>query len=122
MVGKIKYIEMRKTILLVFLYCLPIQAQIQLCSWNIENIGKSKSEENLEFIANTLRNIDVVAIQEVVAGYGGVQAISKLADKLNRKGAQWDYVISNPTTGSSYKTERYAYLWKTDKVNLKGKP
>lgn len=73
-------------------------------------------------MANILRDFDIVAIQEVVAGYGGAQAVAKLADNLNRKGAKWDFIISNPTTGSTYKTERYAFLWKTAKLKLKGTP
>lgn len=110
------------SIILLVLFCFDASSQIKLCSWNIENIGKSKSEENIEFIANTLRDFDIVAIQEVVAGYGGAQTVAKLADNLNRKGAKWEYVISDPTTGSAYKTERYAFLWKTHKMKLKGKP
>jgi endonuclease/exonuclease/phosphatase family metal-dependent hydrolase len=39
-------------------------------SWNIQNFGKSKSEVEINFIANTLKNYDIIAIQEVVAGYG----------------------------------------------------
>lgn len=113
---------MYKIYLFLFLGCFAMQSQIRLCSWNIENIGKSKSDSSLEFIANTLRDMDVVAIQEVVAGNGGAQTIALLADKLNRKGAKWDYVVSNPTTGSSYKTERYAFLWKTHRLQLKGSP
>jgi hypothetical protein len=31
----------------------------------------------------------IIAIQEVVAGYGGAQAVAKLADELNRKGSKW---------------------------------
>ena len=41
-----------------------------------------------QFMAETLRDCDVVAIQEVVAGPGGSQAVAKLADELNRKGAK----------------------------------
>jgi deoxyribonuclease-1-like protein len=95
-------------------------AQIKLCSWNLENFGKSKSDETIVFIANTLRDFDVVAIQEVVAGNGGAQAVARLANELNRKGAKWEYVISDPTTSSAYKTERYAFLWKTSSIKLKG--
>ncbi len=58
----------------------------------------------------------MVALQEIVAGYGGTQAVAKLADALNRKGARWDYVVSDPTESTPYATERYAYLWKTDRV------
>lgn len=109
-------------VVLIVLFCNATIAQIKIGSWNIENIGKSKSDQDIEFMANTLRNFDIVALQEVVAGYGGAQAVAKLADVLNRKGAKWLYVVSNPTTGSSYKTERYAFLWKPHVVQLKGKP
>ncbi len=96
-------------------------SQIKLLSWNIENIGKSKSSQEINFIANTVKDYDIIAIQEVVAGYGGAQAIAKLADELNRKGSKWDYVVSDPTTSSAYKTERYAFIWKTSKVKKIGK-
>jgi len=97
-------------------------SQIQLLSWNIENFGQSKSEKEILFIAQTVNKFDLVAIQEVVAGSGGAQAVARLADELNRKGYQWDYSISNPTSSSAYKTERYAFLWKTSRVKLKGRP
>lgn len=103
-----------------FLYAHLLCAQIKVCTWNIENIGSSKSVENLLYIAATLKDFDVVAIQEVVPNDGGAQTIAKIADILNRKGAKWDYVVSDPTTGSKYKTERYAYLWKTSKIKKIG--
>jgi deoxyribonuclease-1-like protein len=97
-------------------------AQVKLLSWNIENFGKSKSESEINFIANTLKSYDIIALQEVVAGYGGTQAVARLVDKLNRKGSKWDYVISDPTSSSAYKTERYAFIWKTSIVKKYGKP
>jgi endonuclease/exonuclease/phosphatase family metal-dependent hydrolase len=103
---------------LFLLFCTTtLFSQVKLVSWNIQNFGKSKSEVEISFIANTLKNYDIIAIQEVVAGYGGAQAVAKLADELNRKGSKWDYVISDPTSSSAYKTERYAFIWKT--ANLK---
>jgi len=113
---------MTKSILfLLLLIAAPLQAQVKLLSWNVENLGKSKSDTTITFIANTLKNYDVVVLQEIVAGHGGAQAVAKLADELNRKGAKWDYVISDPTSSSAYKTERYAFLWKTAKVKKIGK-
>ena len=91
-------------------------AQVKVCSWNVQHLGKTKSTEEMEFIANTLRDVDIVALQEVVAGNGGTKAVARLADALNRKGDKWDYIISDPTNSSPYATERYAYLWKTAKV------
>ncbi|BFM42028.1 endonuclease/exonuclease/phosphatase family protein [Flavobacterium sp. CFS9] len=102
------------------LFSVLTYSQTKILSWNIENLGKSKSESELNFIANTVLAYDIIAIQEVVAGYGGSQAVAKLAAILNNKGSKWDYTISNPTSGNSYKTERYAYIWKTSKVKLKG--
>jgi endonuclease/exonuclease/phosphatase family metal-dependent hydrolase len=75
----------------------------------------------IEFIANTLKQYDIIAIQEVVAGYGGSQAVVKLVDILNRHGSKWDYTISDPTSSSAYKTEKYAFMWKTSKVKKVGK-
>jgi endonuclease/exonuclease/phosphatase family metal-dependent hydrolase len=108
-----------KPILLVFLllFCSTFYPQTKLLSWNIANFGQSKSESTIRYIANSLRDYDIIAIQEVVAGYGGAQAVAKLADELNRKGSKWDYVVSEPTSSSAYKTERYAFIWKT--ANLK---
>ena len=111
----------------ILLYCSILLftnlsiCQVKLSSWNIRHMGKSKSAEEIEFMAKTLRNYDVVAIQEVVAGNGGAQAVAQLADELNRTGAKWDYSVSNPTQSSKYSSERYAYLWKTSKVKIVGK-
>lgn len=107
--------------ILFLLFCSVFYSQTKLLSWNIENFGKSKSAIEMEFIVETVRAYDIIAIQEVVAGYGGSQAVAKLADELNRKGAKWDYVISNPTSGSSYKKERYAFIWKTAKLRKIGR-
>ena len=98
-----------------------LNAQLRLLSWNIENIGQSKSNVEISFISNTIKDFDIIAIQEVVAGDGGAQAVARLADELNRKGAKWDYTISDPTSSSAYKTERYAFIWKTSRVKKIGK-
>lgn len=107
--------------LLFFLIYFSGFSQTKLLSWNIQNFGKSKTEASINYIANTMKNYDLIAIQEVVAGYGGPQAVARLADELNRKGAKWDYVISDPTSSSANKTERYAFIWKTSKVKKIGK-
>lgn len=97
------------------------QADVAVVSWNIRDFGKTKSVAAMEQIADILRDYDIVAIQEVVAGYGGSQAVARLADALNRKGSKWDYAISNPTSSPAYKTEKYAFLWKTSKAKVTGK-
>lgn len=104
----------------IFAFSSSIFSQVKLLSWNVENLGNSKSNKDIIFIANTIKDYDIIALQEVVAGDGGAQAVAKLADELNRKGSKWDYTISNPTSSSAYKTERYAFLWKTSKVKKIG--
>lgn len=102
----------------IFSFVFP---QVKLLSWNIENLGKSKSDSTLTFIAKTIKNYDIIAIQEVVAGVGGAQAVAKLVERLNGTGVKWDYTISDPTSSSAYKTERYAFIWKTNTVKKIGK-
>jgi endonuclease/exonuclease/phosphatase family metal-dependent hydrolase len=113
---------MRKIFLSLLLFTATLFSQLKLLSWNLQNFGKSKSKSEIAFIANTVKYFDIIAIQEVVAGYGGAQALAKLADELNRKGSKWDYVISDPTTNIAYKTERYAFIWKTANLKKIGRP
>ena len=113
---------MKYIVFFLLIVSTQLAAQVKFISWNVENLGKSKSDLTLIFIANTIKDYDVVALQEVVAGFGGAQAVAQLADELNRKGSKWDYVVSDPTSSSAYKTERYAFLWKTANVRLIGKP
>ncbi|AVR44747.1 endonuclease [Christiangramia fulva] len=97
-------------------WCNLLIAQVRISSWNLQNFGKTKSEAEVNFVADVLRDFDVVALQEIVAGYGGTQTVAKLADALNRRGAKWDYLVSEPTESTPYASERYAFLWKTSKV------
>jgi endonuclease/exonuclease/phosphatase family metal-dependent hydrolase len=112
---------MTQKIAFLLFYSLTLFSQPKLLSWNIENLGKSKSDTEISFMATTVQGFDIVAIQEVVAGDGGSQAVARLAEELNRKGNKWDYTISEPTSSSAYKTERYAFIWKTAKVKKIGK-
>ena len=88
------------------------------------NFGRSKSDSEIDFIVNTIKGVDILLIQEVVAeDPGGAQAVARLGQALNKAGAKWEYRISDVTTGAnSYKRERYAILWKPSVVTLVGKP
>src|SRR5688500_14643248 len=113
--------KMIRCLLLYVLLSSGALAQVKLCVWNIQNFAKSKSDSEMVFIAYTLRDSDVVAVVDAVAGNGRAVAVSRLAGELTRKGAKWDYVVSDPTssagTGGS---ERYAYLWKTARLRKLG--
>lgn len=110
------YLKLFFTVLFLVVGNSILVAQVKICSWNLQNLGKSKSDAEIAFMAQTLKDFDVVALQEVVAGYGGPQAVARLADELNRTGAKWNYEISDGTSSTPYATERYAFLWKSSKV------
>jgi endonuclease/exonuclease/phosphatase family metal-dependent hydrolase len=90
----------------------------RVVSWNLYNFGRTKDDREIEVAAQTLRDADLVAVQEVVTSPPGAQAIGKLDAALDRTGFAWDYRISDPTTGDG--TERYAFLWKPSRVRLMG--
>jgi len=109
--------------LLLYFYTIPLLAQsFTLLSWNIRDLGKSKDDTEIQFMAQLIHDYDIIAIQEIVAGYGGSQAVARLADAMNRKGGNWDYRISDPTKSSPYQKERYAYIWNRKKIKLVGRP
>jgi exonuclease III len=85
------------------LFC--ILSQTKLISWNA-NFGQSKSDKTIHYIANYLRDYDIIAVQEVVAGYGGCKL---LLAELNRTGSKWDYIISDPSS-SPYKRALCIYM------------
>lgn len=110
-----------RTILLFFFLSSVAFCQVSICSWNIMNLGKSKSDYELTVMANTINTYDIIAIQEVVAGSGGAKAVSRLVSLLNTKGSKWDYSISDPTSSTNPSSqERYAFIWKTARVKKIG--
>lgn len=92
---------------------------LNIISWNIQNFGKSKSDSTIKYIRDKVKSYDIIAIQEVSTSEFGSQAVARLDDYLDRTGASWDYVISDPTSGDG--SERYAYLYKKNRVKLKEK-
>ncbi|WP_158209613.1 endonuclease/exonuclease/phosphatase family protein [Myroides phaeus] len=120
---KFKFLKLLIAFIFTTLLSPQLFSQVKVMTWNLQNIGKSKSDETITYIAKVIKQTDIIAIQEVVTNPSGAQAIAKLHDELNRKsGAKWEYAISKPTESSPYRSERYAYLWKTKTVKLKGKP
>jgi endonuclease/exonuclease/phosphatase family metal-dependent hydrolase len=93
--------------------------QIRLVTWNLYNFGRTKDDQEISVAAQTLRDADLVAAQEIVTSPPGAQAIGKLDRELDRTGAAWDYRISPPTTGPG--TEKYAFLWKPSRLRLMGR-
>jgi endonuclease/exonuclease/phosphatase family metal-dependent hydrolase len=103
----------------LFGYSQTDTSYLNIISWNIQNFGRSKSQNDttMNYICNKIKNYDIIAIQEVSTSEFGAQAVAKLDDLLDRTGTSWDYVVSDPTTGDG--SERYAYLYKKNRVKLK---
>ena len=91
------------TILLFWAVFIGASAQsLTLATWNIADLGRTKSAAELEWMARIINQFDAVAIQEVVAvDPKGAQAVGRIVDALNRMGAAWDYRVSPPTASSS---------------------
>ena len=56
---------------LFFSFSNHSETPVNICSWNLKDFGKTKSDAEIEFIANTVKDYDIVLIQEVVAKYEG---------------------------------------------------
>jgi len=61
----IRKMKKNLTLLLFINTTYVLYAQITICSWNLENFGKSKNDSTINFIANTVKDCDAVSIQEV---------------------------------------------------------
>ena len=93
---------------------------LRLVTWNVANMGRSKDDAEMAVIADVLAPAaDIVAIQEVSTTSPGTDAIVRLNDALNQREGQWDWTVSDPTSGGGG-SERYAFLWRTDRVQIDG--
>lgn len=94
-------------------------ARLRFVTWNIANMGRSKDDAEIALMADVLAPAaDLVAVQEVVTSEAGDEAVVRLRDGLGARGGPWDYTLSNPTSGRG--SERYAFLWRTDRVAPQG--
>jgi len=101
---------------LVFAQC-PAHA-IKVTSWNIRALGQSKDAAEIAVIAEFIEDSDIVALQEVVAGEGGPEAVSRLWQQPQTADPSWRQRVSDSTSGEG--TERYAFLWRAGGVELTG--
>ncbi len=95
----------------IFFNVIVHAQNVSVCSWNLKDFGKSKSDATLGFIVKTVKSFDVIALQEVVAGPGGSQAVAKLVAQLNKTGNQWNCEINKVTkVGKSWLDVNYNVL------------
>jgi len=98
----------------------PMNA-VTLVSWNALNFGFKKSDDTINLMAKILLSkgieykdqskvvADIILLQEVNSRVqsGGPQAVARIQNAL---GQDWDYLISNPTSGDGI--ERYGTLFR----------
>ena len=53
---------MKKIVILFLFVSCGLYSQVILLSWNIENLGSSKSESEITFMAKTVKDYDILAI------------------------------------------------------------
>lgn len=98
--------------------CEPLRTQnntILIASWNIQVFGKTKAAKPdvMAVIAQTIRQFDIVAIQEIRDKSGtAIQELERQVDALGT-----DYaVIIGPRLGRTSSKEQYAFIYRTDKI------
>lgn len=78
-------------------------------SWNIANLGEQKrTEKDLKLIAHLLSRFDLVAVQEIKAGYANFEKI------VGFMGKEFDFIMSD----AGGNNERLGYIYRTKKVVL----
>lgn len=105
--------------LFVLLFVHPATAEsnfIEVASWNIRNLSdSSRSDAELGIISLIIFRYDFVAIQEVRTNDIALQRIQKiLKDDFQ---ADYEIDVSDPVGTTA---ERYAFIWRTDKITKTG--
>ncbi len=113
-----------KNSLFVFLLLLSFvtQGQLSIATWNLNHFGAAKTQAEMTLIAASIKDFDVVALQEVNTRPDGARQLAQLTLLLDRLGADWDYLVSPPTQSNNKgEQERYAFVWKKNRIQLKGR-
>lgn len=84
-----------------------------LATWNIREFGDNRRAESLHYIAEIISRFDLVAVQEVSGDLKGLEKVMSLLS-LN-----WDYIVTDSTTGAAGGGERMAFLYDKSKISFK---
>lgn len=89
--------------------------KLLIASFNIQVFGASKMVKNdvMDVIVQTLRQFDIVAIQEVRAKDDDI--LPKLVQAINQNGSRYNYLIG-PRLGRTVSTEQYAFVYDTNRI------
>jgi len=81
-----------------------------LATWNIREFSDNRRNESLHYMAEIISRFDLVAIQEVASNMNGLKKLVSLL------GHNWDYVVTDSTTGKAGGGERMAFVYDKCKV------
>lgn len=105
------------TLICVILTYTATAQTFTLCTWNIQNMGKSKQASQINMMAKTLEQCDLIALQEINTGSDGKQKVVELTTALNKIKKVYFYSVSDATNSDNpHENERYAYIWNGEKV------
>jgi len=95
-----------------------VDATLMLASWNLRELGGSKSGgrelEPLLYIAEIISRFDLVAVQEV---RNELDTLERLMGLL---GSWWKFLVSDVTAGAAGNRERHAFIYDTRKLRFGG--
>lgn len=104
--------------LLLFHLLWPHVWSFRICAFNAQHFGEKKAanQEVLDILVKIVQRCDICLLQEVQDTKG--LALSKLLQGLNRQQELFQYVVSPPLGRTSY-TEKYAFIYKSDKISVR---
>ncbi len=91
---------------------------VKIGSFNIQIFGKAMmaKEDVMEYLADIVKEFDILAIQEVRNPTG--KPVEALVNRVNEEHPGYSYLISQPLGRSSTK-EEYAFIYQTQRVEFK---
>jgi endonuclease/exonuclease/phosphatase family metal-dependent hydrolase len=95
---------------------------IKIASFNLQIFGVTKAgkPEVMDVLSKTIRNFDIVAVQEIRdASQTALPALKNAVNSID--GPQYDYIVGE-RLGRTTSKEQYAYLYNTQKIELIGTP
>ncbi len=89
--------------------------EIRIASWNIRNLSSnSRSDAELGIVSLILFRYDVIAIQEIRTDDRAIRRIQEILSEDFQ--AEYGMDVSEPV-GTLNRLERYAFMWRTDRVS-----
>lgn len=86
------------------------KSNFRLLTWNIRNFHGKKEDKAVSYIAEIVKNFDVIAIQEVKDDLGGIEKLQKLLGKKYR------FIFSDPAGNG----ERLVFCYNSKKIQFTG--